>query len=164
MKRILVLGIILLFIGMSISSSTGLPIQQPDFEIVDVEIKYKSNLPRFLISIENKGLCVHWTGECKITFKLLFLNKTIFYDYEDWGSVKPHRLNEIKVLTSDLRIGKLPRIFIGRIFFEVNPNRIVNESNEKNNAVWTYIYLHYFGYGEENMITKVIIGKLRPQS
>jgi hypothetical protein len=166
MKRLLAIGVILLFLGMSISS-TGLIAEQqttiPDFRIVDVEIKYYlCGWPQFLIYIENIGQDVSWNGECRYTFKKLFRDENVYSKTVDWDSNKYHSNGEIKsVDTLEINVEKIPNFFIGRIFFKVNPNGIIDESNEHNNMVWAFIYLHWSQWLQWSIRTNIIIGRLR---
>ena len=167
MRKIITLVIILLLIGMTISSSTGLYLEKqstkPDFRIVDVEIKYYlSGWPQFLIYIENIGQGFSWNGECRYTFKKLFQDKNVYSKTVDWDSNKYHSNGEIKrVDTLEIDVEKLPSFFIGRIFFEVNPNGIIDESNEHNNVVWSFIFLRWFQYLQWSISTRIILGRLR---
>ena len=124
---------------------------KPDFKIVDVKIGRSSGgWPYVLVYIENCGSGVSWNGECRFTIKRLFKNSNMYVRARGWGN-KPHNSGTIE----DLYMGsfieiygnRLPALFFARIFFEVDPNDTVDESNERNNRVWTYIFGVWTNFG-----------------
>ncbi len=145
------------------SNNNSLLTQKPDLEVVAVEIDYyPRGWPRFLIDIKNHGFSVSWNGQCRITFKKLFMNKTMYSISPSWSSNQNHFHNVIKRLdTKEIEVENLPPLFFGRVFFEVDHKGNVDESNEQNNVVWSFTFVRWFQSMLWTMGAKIVLGKLR---
>jgi hypothetical protein len=136
---------------------------KPDLEIVDVRIEYDRNgWPRFFLCIKNSGTSSvpseTW-GKNRLTIKELFRNKTVYSETgEYWSGHQPHAPGAIiENIIGSIDATSLRTIFLYHIFFEIDSNNNVHESNENNNIVWAYV----FGFWIWSMPPKVIICGLR---
>ena len=174
-KKGLVVGIIVLFIFMGIqpvisvisvesksfdlNENSSINDDLPDLMIDNVIIYYSTRgWPMAKIHINNLGGNVEWNLKCKLTMKKLFGNITIYKKTEDYGSQIEHPTDTIKTLTMyEFDMDKIPMIFFGKIYFEVDPDNKVIESNEKNNLVWTYVFCWWYQvlYGHMSAIFKI---------
>jgi hypothetical protein len=178
-KKGLVVGIIFLFIGVGVvpsisgnekSDSINITHQgnsKADLKIINAYVGCNGwGYPSCGVDIQNcgNGAVPSWTNiRCSMTMKKLLQNESVCFFLQDtWWTINPFDPGEIE----DLYMGylcadELPFFFLGRIFFEVDPDNIVDESNEKNNVVWTYIYTIVFALDYPWGFCFVFIGPLR---
>jgi len=97
-----------------------------------------------------------------VTVKKLFENTTMYSKTRNWGANHPHNSGTIKVFNMlEFGIETLPSLLLARIYFEVDPNDKVDESDEGNNVVWTYIFLWWIQFLQWNILSRIILGRLR---
>jgi hypothetical protein len=170
MGKILSSVVILLFIGLAIAPSINaiLPEKQnadlPDFVIEDVKIFYSDRgWPMADIYIKNLGASVDWNRRGKMTIKKLFQDENLYSKNDDYGGVRNHPSGAIKTVTLlEFDMESLPGFFFARVFFEVDDNNKVEESNENNNVVWAYMFCYWYWLLNERVIAgRFKIGKLR---
>lgn len=161
-RKGLVVGIIGLFIVLSVSQSC-LAMANPDFEIVDVKLKYTDwGWPYFLIDIMNHNVSYLWKGRCQVSFKKLFSDETVYSKMFHWGYNQMHWSWKVKTLrTWEIDMEYMPKYMVGRIFFEVDPNNQINETNEDNNVVWAYCFYYWFQFVPDTIAVNMFIGRLR---
>jgi len=137
----------------------------PDLLMEDVIVKYYlSGWPYLKVKINNTGANVNWNLKCKFTIKRLFRNEVLDSRSASHGEIILHETGDVKTLRmgNEIIVEKFPNVFFGRIIFEVDPDDKVEESNEKNNVVWAFLYCRWLQWIDiHEMSCNFKIGRLR---
>jgi len=117
---------------------------RPDLKIISArETNNPWGFPICYITVKNFGFGAvpSWTGiECTCTIKKLFKNEVVCFISKTWYPINPFEQGEVKeVGVGDFCVDDMPMFFYGRIFFHVDPNDNIDESNEYNNKAWAYV-------------------------
>ena len=183
-KKGLVIGIIVLFLGVTLTplvsafnlkSSDGeyretddtmicQNDEKPDLIIVDVKDVYVSNgYPYLLVSIKNIGQAdAIWNGATRL--RCIYKNRKIGTFTEEWSGNEKHAAGTTK--TTRIWFGD-SGFWVGapagfwRLYFEVDYSKLIDEENEENNGVWMYSFILCFMV-YTGWMGVIELGRLRP--
>ena len=185
-NKVLVVGIIVLFLGVSFTpvvSAFNLNYSdgefretddtmvcqnegKPDLKIVGVEWQRRENgFPYFFVSIKNCGQAdATWNGATRLFVIGAKNNKNYGTFTGFWGGQKKHAAGTIK--TTMFSFGGTEFWFsfhesFCRLYFEVDFYKVVDEENEENNGVWAYSYIICIMVAP-GWLGNIILGRLRP--
>ena len=173
-KKVLVVGIFCFLLLATTPILIGHKVQKenqilntskPDLIIYNADIE-QHRYPALYIDTENIGDSAVPTGieiKNKMKINTLIFNETICSYSKSWHPLNPFEPGERhhNSYMGYFCVDSIPRLNFGYIFFEVDSDNNVDESNEKNNIVFTFILIFVIGWDDHQADAIIYMGELK---